>query len=71
MDKVRLKTCMLLGDKQLVRSGTIMDVERIPAPLRKGRFIEPVKSMPKRSRIASDASLLAGRHAGCPDRATR
>jgi hypothetical protein len=64
MDKVRLKTCMLLGDKQLVRCGTIMDVERIPAPyLRKGRFIEPVKSMPEHSRIASDASLLAGRHA--------
>jgi hypothetical protein len=63
MDKVRPKTCMLLGDKQLVRSGTIMDVERIPALLRKGRFIEPVKSMSERSRIASDASLLAGRHA--------
>jgi hypothetical protein len=60
--KARLKTCMLLADKQLVRSGTITDVEQIRAPLRKGRFIGPVKSMPEHSRIASDASLLAQRN---------
>jgi hypothetical protein len=40
-DKLRRKTCMLLGDKQLIRSGTIMDVERISCSSTERKVIEP------------------------------